>query len=86
MDPVELIFDVRLGWDNMLVFLRYGPDFHKQRRFFQQALTRQGCLVYRPIQLEQTHILLRNLLERPDDFRAHIHRYSLENVAKGLLT
>ena len=61
----------------MLVFRRYGPGFHKQRRFFQQALTRQGCLMYRSIQQEQAHILLRNLLDSPEDFNAHLRRYVL---------
>lgn len=70
---------IRLGWDDLLVFLRYGPDFQKQRRFFQQTLTRQECLMYRSIQLEQAHTLLKNLLRSPDDFYAHIRRYLLMN-------
>ena len=41
---------------------------------FQQALTRQGCTVYRPIQLEQAHVVLKNLLARPEDFEAHMRR------------
>ena len=72
---LSLILHVRLGWTDQLVFLRYGPVFHKQRRLFQQTLTRQECLVYRPIQLDQAHTLLKNLLRGPDDFYAHIRRY-----------
>lgn len=69
-----------MGWDDLLVFLRYGPDFQKQRRFFQQTLTRQECLMYRSIQLEQAHTLLKNLLRSPDDFYAHIRRYLPMNL------
>ncbi|EKM55762.1 uncharacterized protein PHACADRAFT_256621 [Phanerochaete carnosa HHB-10118-sp] len=41
----------------------------------QQPLTRQGVMVFRPVQLEQCHILLKNLLSSPEHFEAHIRRY-----------
>lgn len=70
----------RLGWDDQLVFLRFGEDFHKQRRLIQKPLARQACLAYRPVMLEQAHILLKNLLKTPDAFEAHLRRYVCERI------
>ena len=58
----------------MLVFLRYGPAFLRQRRLMQQPLTRLGVVVFRPVQLQQCHVLLKNLLASPKDFDAHLRR------------
>nr|BAL05151.1 cytochrome P450 [Phanerodontia chrysosporium] len=65
-----------LGWDSMLVFLRYGPAFLRQRRLMQQPLTRTGVVVFRPVQLQQCHVLLKNLLASPKDFDAHLRRFA----------
>ncbi|GJE86824.1 cytochrome P450 [Phanerochaete sordida] len=65
-----------LGWDNMLVFLRYGPEFQLHRRLMQQPLTREGVAVFRPVQTQQSHILLQNLLASPEEFEAHIRRFT----------
>ncbi|EKM54608.1 uncharacterized protein PHACADRAFT_197041 [Phanerochaete carnosa HHB-10118-sp] len=65
-----------IGWDDMMSFQPYGEDFHNQRKIFQQAFTRQGCLLFRPIQLYQTHVLLKNLLRDPERHTEHTGRFS----------
>ena len=60
----------------MLVFQRYGPGFQLHRRLMQQPLTREGVTIFRPVQTQQCHVLLQNLLASPEDFAAHIRRFT----------
>lgn len=63
-----------IGWTDNLNFLSYGEQFHKMRKLSQQPFTRQGCLKFREIQIQQTHVLLKNLLGSPHDFDNHAVR------------
>lgn len=45
-----------------------------QRKFFQQAFSRQESLVYQPLQLSQAHKLLKDLLSSPENFEHHTRR------------
>ncbi|EKM54592.1 uncharacterized protein PHACADRAFT_258552 [Phanerochaete carnosa HHB-10118-sp] len=65
-----------IGWTDMLGFLPYGEQFHKQRKLFQQAFTKQGCVVFQPSQLSQTHVLLKKVLQDPERFDDHVRRFS----------
>ncbi|EKM54606.1 uncharacterized protein PHACADRAFT_210406 [Phanerochaete carnosa HHB-10118-sp] len=65
-----------VGWTDMLSFLPYGEQFHKQRKLFQQAFTRQGCLAFRSSQLSQTHLLLKKIMQYPARFEDHVRRFS----------
>ncbi|GJE86823.1 cytochrome P450 [Phanerochaete sordida] len=65
-----------LGWDDMLVFQRYGSGFQLHRRLMQQPLMRQEVAIFRPVQTQQCHVLLKNLLANPEDFEAHIRRFT----------
>ncbi|EKM54589.1 uncharacterized protein PHACADRAFT_146690 [Phanerochaete carnosa HHB-10118-sp] len=65
-----------IGWADMLGFLSYGEQFHQQRKFFQQGFTRQGCFVFRPSQLSQTHVLLKKILQDPKHFYDHVRQFS----------
>lgn len=66
--PGSLCTQFRLGWDNQLVTLPFGESFHKQRKFIQRELSHSECLAFRPIQLEQTRVLLKDLLRDPGNF------------------
>ena len=55
--------------------MRYGDRFRKHRKWMHDFLANKSALqTYRPVQLREAHILLRNLLERPDAFRDHLSR------------
>ena len=64
----------RIGWEYLIVFVRYGEQFHKMRKLFQEALSRTGVLVFQDIQQHQAHVLLKNLLRSPDQFSDHVKR------------
>lgn len=46
------------------------------------AVGSKGSLLkYRPIQVREAHLLLRNLLETPDNFIEHIYRYAAPRLS-----
>ncbi|KAI0796042.1 cytochrome P450 [Abortiporus biennis] len=65
-----------IGWSHFLAFLPYGDRFQRQRKLFQQPLTKKGVLVYQNMQTEATHILLNNLLQTPAAFDEHVRRWA----------
>ncbi|RDB17769.1 hypothetical protein Hypma_001110 [Hypsizygus marmoreus] len=65
-----------LGW--FLPQAHYGAFWRRQRRLFHRALGAAAMEHYRELQYEETIVLLRNILESPEDFRAHI-RYSVQS-------
>ena len=72
----------RIGHELSLPFLRYGERFRKHRRWMHDAVGSKGSLLkYRPIQVREAHLLLRNLLETPDNFIEHIYRYAAPRLS-----
>ncbi|EKM54607.1 uncharacterized protein PHACADRAFT_210407 [Phanerochaete carnosa HHB-10118-sp] len=65
-----------IGWADMLTLLPYGEQFQKQRKFLQQAFTKQGCLAFRPSQLSQTHLLLKRIPQDPACYEDHVRRFT----------
>ena len=56
------------------------PRFKVLRRLLQGGLNPRAARSYRPIQMEETQVLLNALVDSPQDFAAHIRRYDF--VAK----
>ena len=50
------------------------PRFKISRRLLQTGLNTRACKSYRPIQMQETQILLQNLVNSPEDFATHIRR------------
>ncbi|KAI0703111.1 cytochrome P450 [Earliella scabrosa] len=64
------------GHDTSLPPMRYGDRFRKHRKWMHDFVSNKSALqTYRPVQLQEAHILLRNLLDTPDAFRDHLSRY-----------
>ena len=62
-----------MGWEKNLPWLLYNSnEFHTQRKLFQQTFTRQGVLMFQPVQTKHTDVLLKNLLRDPDNFTSHV--------------
>src|SRR6266571_4166924 len=53
------------------------PRFKVLRRLLQGGLNPRASRSYRPIQIEETQVLLNALVDSPQDFAAHIRRYDL---------
>ncbi|KAI0933847.1 hypothetical protein AcV5_005883 [Taiwanofungus camphoratus] len=75
------LFEI-LGWEGTVTFLRYGEQFFKQRRLLQQYFSKQNCVQFRHIHTEEARRLLRNLLQRPQDFDWLVRRFGSAIVMK----
>ncbi|PIL23757.1 cytochrome P450 [Ganoderma sinense ZZ0214-1] len=72
--PVFPLF-MNLGWGISVTFLRYGPQFFKQRRILQQYLAKTEVPRFRPIHTDEARKMLKNLVDRPADFDWLVRRY-----------
>ncbi|THU81062.1 cytochrome P450 [Dendrothele bispora CBS 962.96] len=76
-----------MGWDWVLGMMAYGDEWRAIRRLFNQEFHQTAAARFQPRELKRTHILLRRILDSPDDFLDHI-RYlvgsSILEVAYGL--
>ncbi|OSD02803.1 cytochrome P450 [Trametes coccinea BRFM310] len=79
--PVFPLF-MNLGWSVSVTFLKYGPQFFKQRRILQQYFSKQEVARFRPIHTEEAHKMLKNLLDRPKDFDWLIRRFGAAVIIK----
>ncbi|PPQ75850.1 hypothetical protein CVT24_000608 [Panaeolus cyanescens] len=58
------------------------PEFKEYRRLLQSGLNPRASKSYRPIQIQEVQVLLRGLLETPQDFVSHIRRNAVAVVLK----
>ncbi|KAK7045302.1 cytochrome P450 [Favolaschia claudopus] len=66
-----------LGWNYMLSFMRYGETFTRHRQVYQAFFSRQQCAEFEPIQTEEAHRLVRNILSsETDDYGSVLSRYT----------
>ena len=65
---------LRLGSKDALVFIPYGPYFRKMRRMLQAPFEKEELPAYRPIEEQETSIMLYNILQDPSQTDHHVHR------------
>lgn len=63
---------VRVGWDWGFAFMHYGDRWKQHRRDFHHFFLPTACLGYHNKLLKTSRGLLRDLLDKPDDFFSHI--------------
>ncbi|KAF8521229.1 cytochrome P450 [Hysterangium stoloniferum] len=56
------------GWKNYLAFLRYGSVWRRQRRVLHLHFNANAVAKYYPVQVKYSRLLLRQLLDTPDDY------------------
>ncbi|KAI0635121.1 cytochrome P450 [Trametes polyzona] len=64
------------GCDNMIGLTPYGDRLRRQRKLMLQALGPNRVSAYHPLLEIQTHNLLQNILNSPEDSQGIIHRYT----------
>ncbi|EIN07331.1 cytochrome P450 [Punctularia strigosozonata HHB-11173 SS5] len=57
-----------MGWDWLIGFLGYGPEWRMQRRGFHQVLNARESASYQPTQIREVRKLLKRLLVCPEEF------------------
>lgn len=70
----SLTNEISLEWGKMVAQLSNNDGFRLQRKFVHQCLNAQAVASVRSLHTEQTHILLKNILDNPKDFRRHLER------------
>ncbi|KIM77714.1 hypothetical protein PILCRDRAFT_98545 [Piloderma croceum F 1598] len=68
-----MVADV-MGWDWLFLGMSYGPWWKRHRTMFQNHFHTNLSSVYQPRQIQETHMLLWNLLIKPDKFDYHVQR------------
>ncbi|KAL0952652.1 hypothetical protein HGRIS_006895 [Hohenbuehelia grisea] len=61
-----------MGWSFNSGFMPYSETWRKHRRVFHQHFRPEASLAYRPTELRKVHVLLRALLQNPDDIVTHV--------------
>lgn len=70
-DRPELTMANLSGWKDAFATMRYGERFHRARRLTEGALNSSAVSQYAPVQAATTRMLLRKLLDTPEEFAAH---------------
>ncbi|KAH9952213.1 cytochrome P450 [Amylocystis lapponica] len=71
-----------MGWEGTVTFLRYGDQFFKQRKLLQQYFSRQNCVQFQHIHRDEARRLLKNLVDKPEDFDWLVRRFGSAVVMK----
>ncbi len=66
-----------MGWGRNLSLMPYGKLFLRHRKLFQTHFGRQECREYLPMQHQQAAVMVKELMEKPDDYDAIIGRYAV---------
>ncbi|TQS31570.1 hypothetical protein Golomagni_08144, partial [Golovinomyces magnicellulatus] len=73
--PRFVLFEV-MGWGKTLTFLRYGPEFLMHRRILQRNFQKSNIIQYRPLQLNETAVMLNGILDNPNEWENIIRRFA----------
>ncbi|KAF4572823.1 hypothetical protein EYR36_007333 [Pleurotus pulmonarius] len=73
--PVRTMVVELMGWNWLFSSFPYGSWWRQHRAIFSRYFHPKLVHKYQPVQLQETHTLLRNLLNAPDDFRYGIRRW-----------
>lgn len=60
--------------ENFIAFLRYGDEFRLTRRYMSQYFNSREHVHLYPLLADQVLILLKNLLDSPEEFESHLDR------------
>jgi len=63
--------------EGLLPFIPYGVHFRKVRRWFQSGFQPRDLLRYHPDQVQEIHLVLGSLLDKPNDYGDYLRDLSL---------
>ncbi|KDQ63502.1 hypothetical protein JAAARDRAFT_147890 [Jaapia argillacea MUCL 33604] len=73
--PMYMVNEL-IGWDWDFAHMHYGDWWRKHRKTFHQYFHPNAIVAYRPIQIKETHALLRRLLVSPERFIPHVRQHA----------
>ncbi|KAJ6610073.1 cytochrome P450 [Mycena sp. CBHHK59/15] len=81
--PVRTMIVELIGWDWLVSAFRYGDWWRRHRNVFHRHLPANDSSVLRhPLQIQETHAMLRGLLHSPSNFRYHVRKTAATIVLK----
>ncbi|KAI0092996.1 cytochrome P450 [Irpex rosettiformis] len=75
-DRSRLGYYDNVGWGDSVIFASYGPFHNQQRKMFHDAFGKNVVSEYRAVQEKEANILLKGLLDNPNDFDRHASRFA----------
>ncbi|KZT25573.1 cytochrome P450 [Neolentinus lepideus HHB14362 ss-1] len=79
--PLPMINDL-MGWGWTFGMMRYGESWRKHRRMFENQFKTASTRAYWPTMTTQTHMLLRRLLDSPDNLDEHLRHNAASTIMK----
>ncbi|GLB36242.1 putative cytochrome p450 [Lyophyllum shimeji] len=84
--PTRTMIVELIGWDWLFSSMVYGSWWKRHRNMFHIYFRPNDSSDHHPLQIKETHTLLRNLLDHPDEFRYYCRRVAaaiILNVTYG---
>ena len=66
----------RCGMSDIVPLTRYGDRFRLERRLMNRVLSPSAIEQWQPVMTKEVHRLLKQLLDEPEEYVAHIKRYA----------
>ncbi|ESK89309.1 cytochrome p450 [Moniliophthora roreri MCA 2997] len=85
--PLRTMVVELIGWDWLFSSMTYGNTWKRHRNLFLKHFPVNDTAKFHLVQTEETHTLLRNLLESPQKFSHHVRRSAaaiILNVIYGI--
>ncbi|KAH9917082.1 cytochrome P450 monooxygenase [Fomitopsis serialis] len=83
--PPSILMSELLGWRDALPFMNMGERHKKQRRWIHSTFFASSSLnQFTAVQARAVRVLLVGLARRPEDYAAHLHRFSSSLMLEGL--
>ncbi|KAH9916576.1 cytochrome P450 [Epithele typhae] len=74
--PRMVVMNEMIGFTNTTPTMHYDERFRRQRKWIHDAMgTRVALDSYAPLMRRAGRVLVRDLLESPEDFSAHLYKY-----------
>ncbi|KAJ7487682.1 cytochrome P450 [Mycena galericulata] len=81
--PIRTMIVELIGWDWLVSAFPYGSFWQKHRIMFHRHLpSNESSSRWHPLQIQETHAMLRSLLHSPLEFRYHIRKAAAGIVLK----
>ncbi|KAI0092994.1 cytochrome P450 [Irpex rosettiformis] len=75
-DRIRFGYYDSIGWGDAIILAPYGPFLTRQHKLFSDAFGKGVVHVYRGVQEREANILLKGLLDDPNDFDRHAIRFA----------
>ncbi|KAJ7110135.1 cytochrome P450 [Mycena epipterygia] len=81
--PIRTMIVELIGWDWLVSAFPYGSWWQRHRAMFHRNLpANDSCNARHPLQIQETHTMLRSLLVSPLEFRYHVRKTAASIILK----